>query len=68
MYDSEANIKRAVIQELNPSVPHPYKCIWGQQIGAHVYCLIDYPKAIIGDLRPRYGTWKPAEKTAMQLK
>ena len=68
VYDSESNVKRAVIQALNTSVPRPYKRAGGQQIGAHVYRPTDCPKAIIGDLRTRYGTWKPAEKTAMQLK
>ena len=68
VYDSEANIKDAVIQTLNLSVPRPYKCAGGQQIGAHVYRPTDCPKAIIDNLRIRYGTWKPAKKTTMQLK
>ncbi len=66
--NSEDNFKCAVIQALNLAVPHPYKHTGGQQIGAHVYHPTDCPKAIIDDLRTRYRTWKPAEKTAMQLK
>ena len=65
VFDSEANVRRAVIAGLNAAVPRAYKRGTGTTIGVKVYRPTDNPKEILNSLRNMYGKMSPGEKTAM---
>ena len=63
VYDSESNVRRAVIGGLNAAVPRQYKRSGGTSIGAKMYNANDCPRTILDNLRTSYGRLDPIEKT-----
>ena len=65
VFDSEQNIRRAVIAQLNQAVPAAYRRNKGG-VGTREYRATDDPKEILDDLRKVYGKLTPTEKTTME--
>jgi len=63
VFDSEANVRRAIIAALNIAVPKQYRGS-ASTIGAQVYKPNECPKTILNNLRARYGVTTPAETEA----
>ena len=63
VYDSESNVRRAIIDEINAVVPRQYKCSGGTPIGSKMYKANDCPRTILNNLRSCYGRLAPIEKT-----
>ena len=63
VFDSEANVRRAINAALNIAVPKQYRGSAGT-IGARVYKPNECPKTILNNLRARYGVTTPAETEA----
>ena len=68
VFDSEANVRRAVISALNEAVPRKYKRAGGNAIGVKIYKPSDCPRTILNVLRTNYGKLGPAEKTENERK
>jgi hypothetical protein len=68
VYDSQENVKAAVIAALNLAVPAPYKKVVGGGVGVRMYRTMDDPKEIIKELRRLYGRLSPSERAAMDTK
>jgi hypothetical protein len=68
VYDSQENVKAAVITALNLAVPSPYKKVVGGGVGVRMYRTMDDPKEIIKELRRLYGRLSPSEQAAMDTK
>jgi hypothetical protein len=68
VYDSQENVKAAVIAALNLSVPDAYKKVGGAGVGVRMYRTMDDPKEIIKGLRRLYGRLSPNERAAMDTK
>ena len=63
VYDSQLNVVRAINDALNAAVPGDYRrSTTGNGIGVHVYRPSDCPRAILANLRTRYGKATPSEK------
>ena len=63
VFDSESNVRRAIIDGLNAAVPRQYKRSGGNSIGAKMYKANDCPRTILNNLRTCYGRLAPIEKT-----
>ena len=63
VFDSEANVRRAINAALNIAVPREYRGS-AATVGARVYKPNECPKAILARLRDIYGRTTPAEKKA----
>jgi hypothetical protein len=68
VYDSQQNVKRAVNDALNKAIPQAFRKPAGNQIGNKVFTVRDDPRAILQNLRVKYGNCTPAEKTANDAK
>ena len=65
VFDSEQNIKRAVIASLNKAVPKEYRRIPGG-IGSREYRVTESPLDILNALRDEYGDLTPTERGNME--
>ena len=63
VFDSEANVRRAINAALNIAVPRQYRGS-AATVGARVYKPNECPKTILARLRDIYGRTTPAEKKA----
>ena len=63
VFDSEANVRRAINAALNNAVPRQYRGS-AATVGARVYKPNECPKSILNRLRDIYGRTTPAEKQA----
>jgi hypothetical protein len=68
VYDSQENVKAAVIAALNLAVPSPYKKVVGGGVGVQMYRTTDDPKEIFKELRRLYGRLSPTKRSAMDTK
>ena len=68
VYDSNQNIRRAVNEALNLAVPNAFRKPAANQIGTKVYTIRDSPREILDNLRTKYGTCTPNEKTANNIR
>jgi hypothetical protein len=66
--DSQQNVKRAVNDALNKVIPQAFCKPVGNQIGNKVFTVRDDPRAILQNLRTKYGNCTPAKKTANDTK
>ena len=64
IFDSEVNVRTALIDVLNDAVPDKFKRMGGNQIGTRVYRPTDDPRGILQRLHDLYGKPTPAEKEA----
>ena len=64
VYDSQMNVKRAICDALNMAVPKEFRKPVGNQIGQKVFTVRDNPRQVLTDLRTKYGTCTPNEKSA----
>ena len=64
VFDSQQNVKRAVIEALNIAVPRAYRR--GTGVGVKLYRATDNPRAILNRLSELYGKMTPQEKTNME--
>ena len=66
IFDSQTNVRRAVIDALNLAVPREYKRYnTNTQIGAKIYKANSDPREILDALRYNYGKVQPSEKHGM---
>ena len=65
VYDSEQNIKAAVIMALNKAVPPEYRRI-PNAVGTREFRITDAPLQIIQQLRQVYGPLSPTERMNME--
>ena len=63
VFDSESNVRRAIISALNISAPRQYRGS-ASTVGARVYKPNECPKTILNRLRDIYGRTTPVEKQA----
>ena len=68
VYESQENVKSAVIAGLNIAVPDAYKRVAGAGVGTRMYRTTDDPRDIISELRRLYGRLTPTEREAMDTK
>ena len=68
VYESQENVKSAVIAGLNLAVPDAYKRVAGAGVGTRMYRTTDDPRDIIRELRRLYGRLSPTEREAMDTK
>ena len=64
IFDSEVNVRTALIDALNAAVPDKFKRMGGNQIGTRMYRPTDSPRDILQRLHDLYGKPTPAEKEA----
>ena len=67
VYDSEQNVKAAVIMALNKAVPPEYRRI-PNAVGTREFRITDSPREIIKQLRAVYGQLSPTERMNMENK
>ena len=68
VYDSQQNVRRAVNDALNKAIPQAFRKPAGNQIVSKVFTVRDNPKQILADLKVKYGTCTPDEKTANDVR
>ena len=66
VYDSQKNVRLAVINTLNVAVPHAYRRVAGGGVGVRNYRPTDSPMAILASLCRLYGRLTPTERTGME--
>ena len=59
VYDSESNVRWAIIDELNAAVPRQYKRSGGTSISAKMFKANDCPRTILNNPRSCYGRLAP---------
>jgi len=68
VYESNENVKAAVIGGLNLAVPSAYRKVAGGGVGTRMYRTTDDPREIIKQLRRLYGQLSPTERETMDNK
>ena len=67
VFDSQHNIRRAVMNSLNVSVPQAYRRVVGGGVGIRNYCPTNNPLDVLNGPHRFFGKMRPAERTAMEI-
>ena len=68
VYDSQENVRHAVINALNVAVPQAYRRVAGGGVGVRNYRPTESPMAILTSLLRLYGRLTPTERTGMEAR